>query len=137
MMSPALLSDLLLYLHFLIVLAVIVPVPLIVLGKLLDWQWVCNKWFRLAHLGVILFIVINSTLGNFCPLTNWEHQYRMQAIQQGNERTLPSQWIENLLYYDVPLWVFAVIYAAFGAIVIGLLFWVPPEWKKKSFSGES
>ena len=36
-------------------------------------------------------------------------------------------WVDRILFFDVPLEVFAVIYTAFGAVVLASWFFVPPR----------
>jgi len=50
-------ADLLLFAHVLFVAFVIFGLVLIVVGKLVDWTWVQNRWFRFAHLAAIGIVV--------------------------------------------------------------------------------
>ena len=38
-----------------------------------------------------------------------------------------AHWLEAILYYRAPAWVFAVSYTLFGAVVAGSWFWVSPR----------
>jgi len=53
-------ADLLLFGHVLFVVFVIFGLALIVTGKLFDWTWVRNRWFRIAHLAAIGIVVLQS-----------------------------------------------------------------------------
>lgn len=132
-----LLADAILIFHFLFVLGVIIPVPLIILGGIFRWGWVRNRWFRGVHLGMIGIVVIQAVLGIICPLTIWETDLRRAAGEQGYEHSFVAHWVSQGLYYDFPLWVFTVTYCAFGALVIALLFLVPPRWKKANEKPEN
>ena len=46
----ALAADALLVIHILVVIFIVFGLLLIFAGKLLRWQWVRNRWFRLLHL---------------------------------------------------------------------------------------
>ena len=64
-------ADLILLVHVLFVAFVIFGLALILIGKLFDWAWVRNPWFRFAHLGAIGIVVSQSWAGVICPLTTW------------------------------------------------------------------
>jgi hypothetical protein len=108
--------------HFLIVLFVVAGVPLIYLGASRGWAWVRSWRWRLVHLGAIVIIAAESLLGIACPLTIWEDRLRGQEIATG----FIERWIDRLLFYEAPAWVFTAAYLAFAALV--LLTWVavPP-----------
>jgi hypothetical protein len=109
--------------HFLIVLFVVAGVPLIYLGVALRWTWVRSRHWRVLHLGAILVIAAESLLGIVCPLTVWEDTLRGQQTAAG----FIERWIDRLLFYEAPAWVFTMAYVAFAALV--LLTWaaVPPS----------
>jgi hypothetical protein len=120
-------ADALLLLHALFVLFVVVGLVLIVLGGVCHWAWVRDPWFRLAHLGAIAFVVLQSWAGRICPLTSWEMALRARAGQEVYQGSFISYWVGRLLYYDAPLWVFALCYTAFAALVVACWWWVRPQ----------
>ena len=65
--------------------------------------------------------------GVICPLTTLEMWLRRKAGQSAYEGSFIQHWMERILYYDAPEWVFTASYTAFGAAV--LLSWalVPPR----------
>jgi hypothetical protein len=72
----ALLADLVLIVHFAFVIFVTGGLALIWIGAVAGWQWVRNFWFRVAHLGAIVFVAGEALAGVWCPLTIWEAQFR-------------------------------------------------------------
>ena len=124
-------ADLLLAFHVLFVCFVIGGLILIFLGKVFSWPWVRNIWFRVAHLAAIAFVVIESWLGVLCPLTRWEMMLRAQAGEAVYAGSFISHWLEKLLYYQAPAWVFIACYTAFAALVVASWFLVRP----RGFSG--
>jgi len=38
-----------------------------------------------------------------------------------------AHWLQALLYFDAPPWVFAACYTAFATLVIATWFWVRPR----------
>lgn len=115
-------ADGLLLLHVLFVVFVISGLLLVLAGGMLGWNWVRNPWFRLAHLLAIGVVVLQSWLGVICPLTVWEMQFRARAGDAVYAGSFIAHWLQELLYYQAPDWVFTAVYSAFGLLVA--LSWV-------------
>ena len=113
-----LIADVLLITHVLFVAFVIGGLLAVVAGGLLSWSWVRNPWFRLAHLLSIAVVVVQSWAGVICPLTTWEMAVREQAHGATYAGSFISHWLDKLLYYQLPEWIFVVAYSAFGALVL-------------------
>ena len=120
-------ADAMLLLHVLFVAFLLVGLVLIFVGKFLNWAWVRNPWFRTAHLVAIGVVVIQSWLGVICPFTTWEMALRSRAGNAVYSGTFISHWLETILYYQTPAWVFVVCYTAFGALVAASWFLVRPR----------
>jgi hypothetical protein len=115
-------ADLVACLHLAVVLFITAGLPLIYLGGALGWAWVRIRWWRLVHLGAIAFVAVESLLGKICPLTIWEDQLRGREPSRG----FIEQWVDRILFYDLPSWVFTTAYAAFAVLVALTWFLVPP-----------
>lgn len=120
-------ADLVLAVHAAFVAFVVFGLVLILLGKALSWSWVRNRAFRLAHLAAIVVVASQAWLGVVCPLTTLEMSLRRRAGAAAYEGTFISHWLDSLLYYDLPSWVFVVCYTAFAALVLASWFVVPPN----------
>jgi hypothetical protein len=120
-------ADLVLLLHASFVLFVVVGLALIFVGKIRCWGWVRNFWFRSAHLIAIGLVVIQSWFGVICPLTTLEMTLRSSAGMATYPGAFISHWLETLLYYQAPVWAFALCYTIFAALIIASWFWVPPR----------
>jgi hypothetical protein len=121
-MSRELLADLVLAAHFGFVLFVVAGLALIVIGGALEWGWVRNRPLRLAHLGAIVFVALESAAGMACPLTVLEDALRSSAGEPG----FVARWLSRVLYYDFPAWGFSAAYAAFAVLVALAWRLVPP-----------
>ena len=120
-------ADAVLYLHALFVVFVIGGLLLVLIGKCCGWAWVHDIRFRVAHLGAITVVVLQAWLGAICPLTQWEMALRARAGDATYSGAFIAHWVEQMLYYRAPDWVFVVIYTAFGALVAASWFWVRPR----------
>ena len=69
----------------------------------------------------ILFTVQRPVI---CPLTTWEMALRAKAGNTTYSGSFIAHWLQTLLYYDAPAWVFVVCYTRFGLLVVGSWFWV-------------
>ncbi len=124
-------ADGLLLLHFAFVAFVVCSLPLILAGGRLGWPWVRNRAFRLAHLAAIGVVVLQAWLGRVCPLTVWEMELRARAGEATYSGAFVAHWVEELLYYDAPAWVFVAAYSLFGALVLFSWFRVPPRPRRR------
>ena len=130
-MINLILADVLLLLHVLVVVFIVVGLVVIYVGWALAWSWVRNPWFRILHVAAIGIVSIQSWVGVICPLTIWERSLRNQAGDTVYSGTFISHWLETLLYYQAPAWLFVVVYSAFCALVVASWFIVHP----RSFGG--
>jgi polyferredoxin len=120
-------ADALLILHSAFIAFVVLGLVAIYLGLWRDWSWVRNLWFRLVHLIAIGFVVFEVWFGMICPLTTWEMRLRARSGDITYEGSFIQHWLQTLIYYDLPDWVFIVAYTLFGALVLASWFIVPPK----------
>lgn len=125
------LADSLLVLHVLLVAFVIFGLAVTFIGPCLHWRWVRNFWFRVTHLVVIGIVVLQAWLGVLCPLTSWEMALREKAGAAGYEGSFIQHWLQSILYYSAPEWVFILAYTVFGGVVLASWFLVRPERPRK------
>lgn len=120
-------ADALLFMHVLFVVFVIFGLILIYVGKVRVWSWIRNPWFRLIHIVVVGVVVVQSWLGLICPLTTIEMALRSRAGDEVYSESFISHWLQTILYYDAPPWIFVVCYTVFGALVIASWIWIRPR----------
>ncbi len=120
-------ADVLLFGHVLFVAFVVFGLALIFIGKPVDWTWVRNPWFRIVHLAAIGIVVFQSWVGVICPLTTWEVALRQRAGEAAYSGSFVSHWLETILYYQAPAWVFTVCYTVFAVVVVASWFWIRPR----------
>jgi hypothetical protein len=123
-------ADAVLMVHVGFVIFVVLGLMLILIGGGLGWSWVRNRRFRLLHLSAIGVVILQSWLGVICPLTVLEMFLRERAGEAGYTGSFIAHWLENLLYFEAPAWVFALVYSLFGLLVAASWFWVRPRSNK-------
>jgi len=123
----ALLADLVLGLHALVVLFVVGGLAAIVAGNLRGWAWVNQLWFRLLHLAAIGYVAAQAWLGVDCPLTTLEMALRERAGLVTHGASFIGHWLQRLLYYDAPPWAFTLAYSLFALAVAATWWRYPPR----------
>ena len=129
LLSPSyrLLADAVLLLHFAVVLFVVGGLLLVIVGNRLRWRWVNALSFRLAHLAAIGIVVAQAWLGQACPLTTLEMWLRRQAGEATYGASFIEYWVQRLLYYEAPSWVFTLAYSLFALGVLAAWWYFPPR----------
>jgi hypothetical protein len=126
-MNALQLSRTVLVLHFIFVLGVILPVPLILVGAWRRWRWIRNRKLRFLHFIMIGIVALEALIGIVCPLTEWEQGLRRAAGEQSYEGSFVGYWISRLLYYEFEPWVFTLAYCFWVVLVLALYFLIPPQ----------
>ena len=119
------LADALLVVHFVIAAFIVGGLVLVWLGAALGWNWTRAPWFRYLHLGAIAFVAAEAVAGVACPLTAWEDLLRGGVRPE----SFVGRWVQRLLYYQAPEWVFTVAYVLWTAATLLTLWLVPPRRK--------
>lgn len=119
----SLVADLILIVHFAFVLFVGGGLVAIWAGALSGWDWVRDLRYRIVHLAAILFVAAESLAGMWCPLTVWEDALRGRDA----EKSFIARWVHYVMFYDLPEWVFTLVYCLFTAAVIATWWWVRPR----------
>ena len=122
-----LLADIILIFHVLFVAFVVVGLLAVYAGYFLNWRWVRNRVFRIVHLCAIGYVVIQAWLGVVCPLTTWEMALRAEAGAATYSGSFIQYWLHSVLYFELPPWVFVVVYTLFGSLVLASWLVVKPH----------
>ncbi len=118
-----------LLLHFAVIAFNVAGCVLVPIGAWRGWRWVRGFWFRSAHLLSLAVVALQALLGRACFLTIWQGDVSGASHVQ----PLVAGWINRLIYWPLPLWVFAVAYVVVFVYVIVLWIWVRPRvpWHRK------
>ena len=126
------LANVVLAVHIAIAAFVVVGLLLIVVGNLGHWRWVNDVRFRVAHIAAIGIVVAESWLGFVCPLTSLEMWLRSRAGEASYGGGFIEHWLQQLLYYSAPPWVFVAAYTVFGLLVLATWWYFPPHFKRRA-----
>ncbi len=120
--SDAAIAEWVLGVHLVIIAFNVLGLVVIPVGAWLRWRVVRVAWLRLLHLGVMAVVAGQALAGRACFLTVWQNELT------GN-RSAPAPmvavWVDRLIYWNIPIWGFAIIYSGLFLYVLGLTVWVP------------
>jgi len=126
----AILADAVVILHAAYVGFVVFGFAAILVGVVVGWRWVRSFGFRLAHLGAIALVCVESILGAACPLTTLENVLRERAGQVRYPGNFVGYWAHRLIFYDAPPWAFTALYAALTTLALAIFWLAPPVWPR-------
>ena len=124
-MNWRILADAVLCSHVALMAFVVLGLPLIVVGNLRRWRWINSPRLRFTHLATILVVAGEAWLGIVCPLTTLEMWLRGQAHESTYEGSFVEHWLQALLFWQGPAWVFTAVYSLFGLSVLAT-WWLWP-----------
>jgi Protein of Unknown function (DUF2784) len=116
-----LLAQTILAVHVVIIAFNIAGLVVIPLGAWAGWRIVRIAWLRLAHLGLLAVVAGQALAGRACILTIWQNE----LTGGRNPTPLIMGWVDHLIYWNLPLWVFALIYCGAFLYVLLLTLLVP------------
>lgn len=138
-MSYAFWANVTLFVHLLYIGFVVFSLGFVLLGWMIEWDWVRNPWFRWIHLLSIAIVVFESLLSIRCPLTTLELYFREMAgqdhesVRYGQQIPEIPDWVwycRKLLFPGCTPEFFIPIYLVFAMMILISLILVPPRWPR-------
>jgi polyferredoxin len=126
-----LLADAVLVVHICIAAFVVGGMVFVVVGNLKHWSGANNIWFRVAHVVAIGIVVSESWLGYVCPLTTLEMWLRSRAGAASYGGDFIEHWLQQLLFYSAPPWVFVAVYTLLALFALATWLYFPPRFKHR------
>ena len=120
-------ADLVLIIHFIIVVFISSLFLLIPMGYQFYWKWVKKLKLRLIHLGLMTLITFETIIGITCPLTIIENNLRGIYISN----SFFSSLVSKIIFWELPRLFFLILYILCLFWTIFIWFRFPPEKKKK------
>jgi hypothetical protein len=114
--------------HLAIILFNLFGLVMVPLGAACGWRFVRIRWWRVLHLGLLAVVALQAAFGRACILTLW------QARLAGSAAPAPLivSWVDRLVYWPLPLWVFALVYLLVFGYAAALYRLVPPRSCRRS-----
>ena len=122
-MTSAQLGEIVLALHLAVIAFNVAGLAAIPLGAALGWRWVRVRWWRIVHIASWAVVAVQAVLGRACFLTLWQDRFE----GAGDEAPLIERWVNSLIYWPLPIWVFGVAYLVLFAAVVALWWLAPPD----------
>jgi hypothetical protein len=128
------LADAVLLVHVGIVLFNVFGLVAIPLGFWRGWSFVRIFWWRALHLGILALVALQALFQRACLLTLWQSDLLRAAGSAASDAPLLQRWLGELIYWKLPIWVFAVLYVAVSAYTLLLWILVPPHraWARRA-----
>jgi hypothetical protein len=102
----------------------LVAIPL---GAWRGWRFVRNFWLRALHLAALVVVALQALLGQACFLTIWQNDLLARAGERTSAEPLIARWVEGIVFWNLPIWVFAALYCAVALYTLALWRLVPPR----------
>jgi len=119
----AALGQMVLGVHLVVIAFNVLGLIAIPLGAARSWRWVRIRWWRLLHIASWAVVALQAVIGRACFLTLWQDK----LTGASGEPPLIMRWVNSLIYWPLPIWVFGVAYLVLFALVIALWWLVPPR----------
>lgn len=102
----------------------LVAVPM---GAWRGWTFVRIFWWRALHLALLCVVALQALFGRACFLTLWQAALEQDAGAPASRAPLIARWIDSVIFWNLPIWVFATLYGAVLIYALALWRWVPPQ----------
>ncbi len=129
-MNHATLAAAILAIHGAVIVFNLFGLITIPLGAWLHWRFIREPVWRWLHVASLSIVALQAGLGRSCILTVWQDELT------GKTRAPPlvMRAINAIVYWPLPIWVFAAIYMTIFVYACTLLWLVPPtrRWRDRS-----
>lgn len=119
------LADVVLFVHLAVILFNVFGMLVIPLGAWRKWRFVHIFWWRAMHVAILFVVAVQALLERACFLTLWQSDLLQSAGTAASPEPLVQRWVGRLIYWPLPLWIFAVLYSVV-LIYVALLWWLVP-----------
>ena len=109
--------------HIAVILFNVFGLVAVPIGAICNWRFVRIRWWRVLHVLTLAAVAAQALAGRACFLTAWQDELAATATQPATP--LIVRRINQLVYWPLPIWVFAALYALVFAYALALLWLVP------------
>ena len=109
-------------LHLAVIVFNLVGLIAIPFGAWRGWSFVHAPIWRLTHVATWGVVAVQAIFGRACILTLWQTALEGKA---GTDEPMVMRWVNSVIFWPLPMWLFSVIYVlAFGCVLA--LLWIVP-----------
>jgi hypothetical protein len=130
-----LLSQFVLAVHLVIIAFNVLGLIAIPLGAWAGWRFVRLRWLRLLHLACLGIVAVQAIVGAACFLTIWQSDLLQGAGETASRAPLIQRWVESVIFWQLPGWIFTALYLAIFAYTVVLWRLVPPDPRRRRTAG--
>jgi len=120
-MHGLILAQAILAIHVAVIVFNAAGLVMIPVGAFMGWRLVRIAWLRLLHLALLAIVAGQALAGRACILTIWQSELSRETPSP----PLIMGWVNRLVYWNLPFWVFTIIYSAVFLYVLALSVLVP------------
>ena len=117
-------ADVILAGHVMIILFNVFGLLVVPIGGVFGWRFVRIRWWRILHVVLLAAVAAQALVGQACILTLWQAALAGAA---GHPPPLIARFVNGLIYWPLPIWVFAALYTVVFGYALALLWLVPPN----------
>jgi Protein of Unknown function (DUF2784) len=110
--------------HVAIILFNVFGLIAIPIGAPRGWRFIRIIWWRVLHIALLAAVAVQAVAGRACVLTLWQAALSGAAVQPA---PLIMSWVDRLIYWRLPMWVFEMLYLAVFGYALALFWLVPPR----------
>lgn len=110
--------------HVAIILFNVFGLVAVPVGAACGWHFVRIRWWRVLHLALLAAVAAQALAGRACILTLWQSELEGAVARPP---PLIVGWVDRVVYWRLPLWVFAALYVAVLLYAAVLYRLVPPR----------
>ena len=126
------LAEALLALHVGVILFNLFGLVAIPLGGWRGWRFVRGFWWRVLHVVAMAAVAVQAVAGRACFLTVWQDAL---ARSEAGRTPLIMGWVDRVIFWPLPLWVFAAAYIVLLLYVLALWWLILPAWPGRRGTG--
>jgi Protein of Unknown function (DUF2784) len=78
-----------------------------------------------------------GSLARWSTLTTFEMWLRAKARATTYAGSFVEYWLQRILYYEAPAWVFALLYSLFGLGVVATWWYFPPRFSRRAHESDA
>jgi len=118
------LAEAVLAVHLAITLFNVFGLIAVPVGAAYGWRFVRVGWWRILHIALLAAVAAQAVLGRACFLTLWQAAASEAAAAPA---PLIVRGVNRLIYWPLPVWIFAVLYVVVFGYALALFWLFPPD----------